>query len=114
MEKSIYTEEYQRLCALLRELRREAGLTQVDVADRLEVPQSFAHVDPKLERFYEELMQGEWGLGLTGDMTYDGPPPFEQGVTQYANNGHLALIRVFAHEVLATADRFQWAQSSVV
>lgn len=69
-----------------------------------------AHVDPKLERFYEELMQGEWGLGITGDMTYNGPPPFEQGVTQYATNGHLALLRVFAHEVLSTAEQFQWGQ----
>lgn len=41
MEKSIYSAEYQQLCALLRDLRREAGLTQVDVADKLSVPQSF-------------------------------------------------------------------------
>lgn len=41
MEKSIYSAEYQRLCALLRELRLEAGLTQVQVAERLDVPQSF-------------------------------------------------------------------------
>jgi transcriptional regulator with XRE-family HTH domain len=41
VEKSIYSEEYQQLCALLRHLRREAGLTQVDVAERLDVPQSF-------------------------------------------------------------------------
>lgn len=41
MEKSIYSEQYQQLCALLRELRREAGLTQVEVAERLRVPQSF-------------------------------------------------------------------------
>lgn len=41
VEKSIYTAEYQRLCALLRELRLEAGLTQVQVAERLDVPQSF-------------------------------------------------------------------------
>lgn len=41
MEKSIYSAEYQRLCAVLRELRREAGLTQVQVAARLDVPQSF-------------------------------------------------------------------------
>jgi hypothetical protein len=54
-----------------------------------------AHVDPKLDRFYEELMQGEWGLGVTGDLTYDGPPPFEQGVMRYPTNGHLALIRQF-------------------
>ncbi|MFI5558527.1 helix-turn-helix domain-containing protein [Amycolatopsis japonica] len=41
MEKSIYSAEYQRLCTLLRELRLEAGLTQVQVAERLQVPQSF-------------------------------------------------------------------------
>jgi transcriptional regulator with XRE-family HTH domain len=41
VEKSIYSEEYQQLCTLLRQLRREAGLTQVDVAKRLDVPQSF-------------------------------------------------------------------------
>lgn len=41
MEKSIYSAEYQRLCALLRQLREEAGLTQVQVAAELGVPQSF-------------------------------------------------------------------------
>lgn len=41
MEKSIYSEQYQQLCTVLRRLRREAGLTQVDVAKRLDVPQSF-------------------------------------------------------------------------
>ena len=41
MEKSIYSAEYQRLCSLLRELRHEACLTQVQVAARLGVPQSF-------------------------------------------------------------------------
>jgi transcriptional regulator with XRE-family HTH domain len=41
VEKSIYSEEYQQLCALLRQLRRDASLTQVEVAERLDVPQSF-------------------------------------------------------------------------
>ena len=41
MEKSIYSAEYQRLCAILKELRLEAGLTQVQVAKRLDEPQSF-------------------------------------------------------------------------
>jgi len=41
VEKSIYSAEYQRLCAVLRELRLEAGLTQVQVAEQLGVPQSF-------------------------------------------------------------------------
>jgi transcriptional regulator with XRE-family HTH domain len=41
MEKSIYSADYKRLCELLRQLREEAGLRQVDVAERLKVPQSF-------------------------------------------------------------------------
>lgn len=41
MEKSIHTVEYQRLCALLKQLRVDAGLTQVQVAERLGEPQSF-------------------------------------------------------------------------
>lgn len=68
-----------------------------------------AHVDRKLERFYTELMHGDWSLGITGDMTYDGPAPFEQGVTQWPKNGHLALLRQFAHEVLSTARHFGWS-----
>ena len=68
-----------------------------------------AHIDPKLDRFYEELTKGEWSLGIEGDRSYDGPPPFEQRVTHYPRNGHLALLRQFAHEVLATAQRFDWS-----
>ncbi|MGW3993932.1 helix-turn-helix domain-containing protein [Amycolatopsis sp. NPDC004772] len=41
MDKSIYSADYRRLCVLLRELRDEAGLTQVQVAERLDEPQSF-------------------------------------------------------------------------
>ncbi|MGY4653966.1 helix-turn-helix domain-containing protein [Mycobacterium sp. URHB0021] len=41
VEKSSWTEEYLQVCALLRVLRRDAGLTQAAVAERLGVPQSF-------------------------------------------------------------------------
>jgi transcriptional regulator with XRE-family HTH domain len=41
VDKSITSEEYRRLCVLLRDLRLEAGLTQVEVAERLDEPQSF-------------------------------------------------------------------------
>ena len=41
MEKSIWSAEYQQLCALLRQIRQDAGLTQVQVAERLNMPQSF-------------------------------------------------------------------------
>lgn len=38
VEKSTYSAQYQELCALLRGLRREAGLTQVELAERLDGP----------------------------------------------------------------------------
>lgn len=41
MDKAIFTAEHRRLSALLRDLREEAGLRQVDVAEALDVPQSF-------------------------------------------------------------------------
>ena len=67
-----------------------------------------AHVDEQLEGYYEVLCAGEYAFGLTGNLTYDGLPPFPQGVIQYPKNAHLALIRQFAHETLVSATRFAW------
>jgi transcriptional regulator with XRE-family HTH domain len=50
VDKSIYSAEYQRLCGLLRELRLAAGLTQVEVAARLDEPQSFVSKYESAER----------------------------------------------------------------
>lgn len=47
MEKSIYSEEYDLLRKLLRDVREEKGLTQTDVAERLGQTQSFVS---KIER----------------------------------------------------------------
>ena len=41
MEKSIYSEDHQRLAELLRDARTKTGLTQAEVAKRLDEPQSF-------------------------------------------------------------------------
>lgn len=41
MDKAIHGREQQVLCDLLRSMREEAGLRQVDVAERLNEPQSF-------------------------------------------------------------------------
>ena len=41
MKKSIHTDEYAALLALLREARASAGLTQVQLAERLGQSQSF-------------------------------------------------------------------------
>jgi len=41
MVKSLSSKEGEKLTALLRSIRSEAGLTQSDVAGKLELPQSF-------------------------------------------------------------------------
>lgn len=41
MDKSIHSPDYNQLRAMLRQIRKEAGLTQVQVAGRLGKPQSF-------------------------------------------------------------------------
>ena len=67
MEKSIYSAEYQRLCAVLRELRHEAGLTQVQVAAQLDVPQSFVSKYESGERRLDVVELGHVAevLGVT-------------------------------------------------
>ena len=41
MKKSIYTTQQQALQSLLRQIRREGNLRQVDLAKRIHEPQSF-------------------------------------------------------------------------
>lgn len=41
MEKSIYTAQQKKLQDVLRQIRREADLRQVELAERLGEPQSF-------------------------------------------------------------------------
>lgn len=47
MEKSIYTREYAAVVRLLREAREEAGVTQVELAGRIDETQSYVS---KVER----------------------------------------------------------------
>lgn len=41
MDKPAHDAEHRRLCAMLRDQREQVGLRQLDVAERLGVPQSF-------------------------------------------------------------------------
>jgi len=47
MEKSIYTREYAALLRLLQQARKEAGITQVELAKKLRQTQSYVS---KIER----------------------------------------------------------------
>lgn len=50
MVKALHATRYKRLCSLLRARRREAQLTQDEVAGRLGKPQSFVSKYEKGER----------------------------------------------------------------
>ena len=50
MTKSVFTEEYERFRQTLIEARKERGLTQVDIAERLGKPQSFVSKYERGER----------------------------------------------------------------
>lgn len=68
MEKSIYTREYAVLLGQLREARREAGVTQVDLAKRLKQSQSFVTKvecgDRRLDLIQLRTICNELGLSL--------------------------------------------------
>lgn len=50
MPRSIHTDDYRALTAILTEARRNAGLTQQVVADRLGKPQSYVAKIERAER----------------------------------------------------------------
>jgi hypothetical protein len=86
------SQEYSRQRIVLSAANRDGG----------------AHVDEELEKFYEYLCSGEDTVGITGNLQFEGNPPFPQGVTIYPKNAHLSLIRQFAHETIASVNHFNW------
>ena len=50
MDKTIYTKEYRKIISLLQTTRIEAGLTQLDVATKLNRPQSYVSKSESCER----------------------------------------------------------------
>jgi transcriptional regulator with XRE-family HTH domain len=69
VRKSIYSEPYEVLTGLLRDLRHEAGLTQTEVADRLGKPQSFVSKyeagERRLDLIELRAIAGALGMKLT-------------------------------------------------
>jgi transcriptional regulator with XRE-family HTH domain len=64
--KSVFTADYERFRALLVDARRKAGLTQVDIAERLSRPQSFVCKYEQGERRLDviEFIQVANALGI--------------------------------------------------
>ncbi|MGW4720823.1 hypothetical protein [Nocardia sp. NPDC004260] len=47
-------------------------------------------------------------MGITDDVTFDGPAPYPQKQVIYPDNGHYSLLHQFGDEVLASAARDSW------
>ena len=64
MEKSIYSSEYERFLALLRTARAESGLTQDDIATKLNTTQSVISKCERGERRLDIVELGAWCSAL--------------------------------------------------
>lgn len=64
MEKSVTSEDYKVLLACLKEAREGAGLTQADVAERLDMSQSQVSKCERGERRLDVIELREWCAAL--------------------------------------------------
>ena len=64
MEKSIYTRQYGVFLTLLREAREDAGLTQQDLAAKLDTTQSQVSKCERGERRLDVIELREWCAAL--------------------------------------------------
>lgn len=62
MGSSIYSERYKAFLKRLRAARKEAGLTQVEVAERLKVPQSYISKSESGERRVDIIELADFAL----------------------------------------------------
>lgn len=60
MSVSLYHADYNALRALLREVRSKAGLTQMQMADALNVGQSYVSKLERGENFVDVLLYARW------------------------------------------------------
>lgn len=68
MGKSITSKDYKVLLAYLRETREEAGLTQIDLADRLGMTQSQISKCERGERRLDVIELREWCTAMGTDL----------------------------------------------
>lgn len=64
MEKSIHSAEYERFLTLLRKTREQRGLTQSDIAMRLNATQSFVSKCERGERRLDIVELSAWCAAL--------------------------------------------------
>lgn len=68
MPKSIHTDDYQLLVSLLREYRLAAGLTQLELAARLNRKQAFISAVEVEGRRLDLLQLREWAVACNADL----------------------------------------------
>ncbi|MBK8793929.1 MAG: helix-turn-helix transcriptional regulator [Holophaga sp.] len=64
MEKTLFSQDYQVLLELLREVRERTGVTQIQIATRLETTQSIVSKSERGERRLDVLELRRWCIGL--------------------------------------------------
>lgn len=81
MGSSVYSEKYQAFLTRLRAARLETGLTQAEVAQRLQVPQSFISKSESGERRLDVIELTEFAAIYKKPLTY-----FAYGADQDPNS----------------------------
>lgn len=66
MTKTLRTPEHVYLCLRLRQVRLDAGLTQADLAERLDKPQSFIAKVETQERRLDVIEFAKWMMACDG------------------------------------------------
>ena len=69
MQKSLHTEQHRVLCELLRELRTDAKLSQVQLAEAIDEPQSMVSRVEVGERRLDILELRQWLTALDMSLT---------------------------------------------
>ena len=64
MEKSLFTKKYDVFLSLLRDARGRAGLTQIELAERLGATQSFVSKCERGERRLDFVEMHQWCKAL--------------------------------------------------
>jgi transcriptional regulator with XRE-family HTH domain len=82
LTKTLRTPEHVYLCQRLRQVRLDAGLTQADLAERLDKPQSFVAKVETQERRLDVIEFAKWMMAC------DGIDAAHQTITILASGSH--------------------------
>jgi len=67
MPSAIFSERYGAVVEVLAEARRQAGLTQVQLAERLRRPQSYVSKIERRERRVDAVEFYDWAIAVGGN-----------------------------------------------